>query len=710
MNKVFAIRWQRYLPIFLILMGAGVIAVALAADLVGIGDSVSLGPKQITLILAGFALVLGGLVLATPAGRRYLLKWQARVKLNTRPAGLLLIAIWFGLLTGWGETLVVLIRKLGGRAIQMGIEFLWLVPLANLLLFIMVGLILSLIAWRWPKLMSLRTATFIFAFLALLSGLLLLFSRLDKWAVVLLATGLALQIARVVGKHSNAFHGFVRYTVGWPAILRNSSRRTVRPEGSKAAAAGFQPGRRDFLIGSGAAIVGMAVGLRGWQLLAERHTLSRLPAASQRVPNVLLIVMDTVRAQSLSLYGYHRPTTPQIERLAEAGVRFDRAIATSPWTLPSHASFFTGHFPHKLSTGWSASLDATYPTLAEVLGAHGYVTAGFAANLLYCSRHFGLSRGFVHYEDFPVSLGQTVLSSTISRTVAVSIAKRREYIRRVNAEQLNRHFLKWLSNDRGGKPFFAFLNYYDAHDPFLPPAEFALKFSSKRRPVRQWDIDVELSDAEIRELNDAYDASIAYLDHHIGLLLDKLETLGILENTLVIITSDHGEHFGEHGLMHHGTSLYLPLLHVPLLVSYRPLVPAGESVQTSVSLRDLPATVVDLVGVGQTGVFPGNSLRRYWTSASEAATSSPGVLLSEVRQNRAWPSQYPVAIGSMKSLVIEGKHYIKNYGDGREELYDIEQDPAETQDLSGSDEGRQLLKQLRMSLDTVLARKQMSNR
>ena len=124
------------------------------------------------------------------------------------------------------------------------------------------------------------------------------------------------------------------------------------------------------------------------------------PLPSGDPPNVLLIVLDTVRADRLSLYGYRRPTSPTLERLAKRGIRFDEARATAPWTLPSHASMFTGRWPHELDVNWHTPLGTKFPTLAEYLGSRGYATAGFVANVHYCSYEFGLDRGFTHYEDY----------------------------------------------------------------------------------------------------------------------------------------------------------------------------------------------------------------------------------------------------------------------------------------------------------------------
>src|SRR5262249_713646 len=139
---------------------------------------------------------------------------------------------------------------------------------------------------------------------------------------------------------------------------------------------------------------------------------ARRPRPPADSPNVLLIVMDTVRADHVSLYGYNRPTTPKLDQLAKWGVRFENVRATAPWTLPSHASMFTGRLPHELGVEWKAPLRAKFTTLAEYLGSHGYATAGFAANTLFCSYDTGLDRGFAHYEDYvlgPLDAARTAL-------------------------------------------------------------------------------------------------------------------------------------------------------------------------------------------------------------------------------------------------------------------------------------------------------------
>ncbi len=326
--------------------------------------------------------------------------------------------------------------------------------------------------------------------------------------------------------------------------------------------------------------------------------------------------------------------------------------------------------------------------------------------MLYCTYETGLNRGFAHYEDYPISLGMIVKSSWLARGIAWRfrgiLGNHQELVRKTAAE-LNGDFLRWLSY-KGRRPFFAFLNYYDAHEPYLPPKPFDLKFGPKRPRDPSPDVGYRYSSEEIQELMDAYDGAIAYLDYQLGLLFDELKRRDVLENTLVIITSDHGEELGEHGLMSHGNSLFLPLLHVPLLISYPSRLPAGTRVREPVSLRDLPATVIDLLNLKGGARFPGTSLARYWDGALVSSSPVVSPLLSEVNFAPNLPEWYPVSKGDMKLIVADGLHYIKN-GDGSEELYDFENDPDEEHDLSTSNEGLQALVRLRMSLDLTLANK-----
>jgi arylsulfatase A-like enzyme len=449
----------------------------------------------------------------------------------------------------------------------------------------------------------------------------------------------------------------------------------------------------------------LAFGFEGWHLVRERRTAAALSSAAKGKPNVLLIMLDTVRALNLSLYGYGRATTPALDRWSHGGVVFERALSTAPWTLASHASVMTGHLPHELSVDWLAPLDATYPTLAERLQAEGYFTAGIVANTEYCSAETGLSRGFVHYEDYvpsltrglqSVSLGRLFMSSRVLRRLLGSEA----IPGRKSAADINRAALHWLS-DAGPRPFFMFLNYYDAHAPYLPPAPYAGRFGpiAPRTNVRlslsaRWD------STEIQLQENAYDASIAYLDAQLGELFDSLAARGVLENTLVVLTADHGEEFHEHGVMGHGNSLYYPSVHVPLVVALPGRVPGDRRVQTPVSLRDVPATILDLVGVPDERPFPGRTLARFWSAGSAAPTPGDSVV-SEIRYAPGLLPHYAVAKGDMQSVLFENHRYIHNLGDGHEELYDIGADPGEREDLANTDQGRELVQKLRKVMKSI---------
>lgn len=197
----------------------------------------------------------------------------------------------------------------------------------------------------------------------------------------------------------------------------------------------------------------------------------------------------------------------------------------------------------------------------------------------------------------------------------------------------------------------------------------------------------QLSPAEIKDELNAYDGAIAYLDYHIDQLFQELQRRNELENTLVIITSDHGEEFGEHGFLGHGNTLYTTALHVPLLIIFPHQVPGDNRVLEPVSLRDIPATVLELLNLESKSTFPGASLSRYWTAPKGDQAQGNDMLLSE-----EW---------EMKSLISNNLHYVRNET-GAEELYDYEQDPFELQNLAASKEGRIVLQQFRQALDIFL--------
>jgi arylsulfatase A-like enzyme len=448
---------------------------------------------------------------------------------------------------------------------------------------------------------------------------------------------------------------------------------------------------------------------------------------------VLLIVWDTVRAQNLSLYGYGRPTTTNLERLAAQGVRFQHAFATSSWTLPSHASLFTGRWPHELSSGWKTPLDNTYPTLAGRLRSLGYDTAGFVANLDYCGRETGLGRDFAHYEDYPLSaweifsryvgLGRRVDPFSIALVAdkitggrwggarpLIPISK--EHAK--SAADIDRAFLDWLSWQRTrGRPFFAFLNYNDAHTPYEVPDDSAGAFGIRPSSwhdhliLQQWNMldKMKVPYRDVLMANDLYDDSIAYLDRRLGALLDELRRRGVLDDTVVVLTSDHGEHLGDHLLFFHGCSLYRQVVEVPLVVVSPKRVPAGRAVAEPVSLRDLPATVLDLLGLerGAALPFPGRSLARFWDRDDREPPPAAEPFLMETDKPTLLTNQgrEPAAKGPMKAMVAGGMHYIRS-GDGREELYALDSDPEELMNAAGYPDAQEVLQGFRDALRSML--------
>jgi arylsulfatase A-like enzyme len=241
------------------------------------------------------------------------------------------------------------------------------------------------------------------------------------------------------------------------------------------------------------------------------------------------------------------------------------------------------------------------------------------------------------------------------------------------AQEVVDEFLKWQS-DRPERPYFAFLNMFDAHDPRYAPHGIRIRFRYK------------LPNAEL------YDAAMFYMDQQIGRMLDSLSARGSLEKTVVIVASDHGELFGEHELWGHANNVYLDVLRVPLLVRYPARVPGGTRVTRTASLRDLAATITDLAGLPRTAWLPGNTLVPLMTCAVDATTSP---ILSFAHQTINLSPKFPTARGDMYSVFDDSLHYIRNTGDNAEQLFAWKSDRAEMHDLSKAPEGQQYLERMR---------------
>ncbi len=595
------------------------------------------------------------------------------------PAGLFRVAVGFGLVAGWIELASVVLRRtldprISMDALRTNRHFAWMIPVSDVLIFAAVGLGIALFARYQPGLARRLAWRFLTALTAL--AVLLSIEGLYVPSSLILACGLGASIG--------------------PAIDRRAGRhRRIARVGPRVLALG---------------LVALTMLIHTRVTTAERRALSGLPPAPPQSPNVVLIVLDNVRAESLSLHGRARPTTPELERLARQGIQFTEASATAPWTLPSHASMFTGRWAQQLAFDYDRPLDATYPTLAEVLAGHGYATAGFVGNTYYGHQSYGLGRGFARYEDdyenLAVSPFEILRSSGLGKRVIqlcgypIHVESGGTSLRKT-AEMLNRDVLGWLADQPSGRPFFVFLNYFDAHSPFIPPdgptPRFGLgalagpeqaKILKRYQRMRLGTLAPGQGDRgriehEATEVwLDSYESCIASLDRQIGRLFDELGRRGLRENTLIIVTSDHGEHFKEHGFLGHGLSLYRRELHVPLLIFTPTASPAGQRVAEPVSLRDLPATILDLLGLEGPSPFPGRSLARFWTEGP-GSRPGPDPILAEVRRRDGLQGDplLPAARGNVDSLVVGGKVYIRD-STGREELFDQANDPLELHDLT----------------------------
>jgi len=581
-------------------------------------------------------------------------------------------AAWVGALTGALEGTYAagrfLIEHHVSREFQW--EAVWMAPLAGALSFAVLAclclLALRLVGWLARRSVPVVAVVFVTVMTAAISILLEPTFGLASYAVLILGAGLA-------------------------TVATRSAR--VAPARWRAACLWSSP-----ILGA-LLVVTTIVGWLHLPSPLESRRIRNAPVARADAPNVLLIIWDTVRSSSMGLYGYGLPTTPKLDVRSLDGVVFDAAISPAPWTLPAHASLFTGRWSNELSTRVEVGLDGTYTTLAEVLSEHGYRTAGFVANYMNATESTGLQRGFARYEDFPVTLGRFLVSSWLSRQVVDWIPRSRSKWRldRKEARETTDDFLRWRQALTGERPYFAFLNYIDAHSPYLAPDQYRRLFPSERRVVLPLD-GVGMSPEELDGTRAAYDANIRYMDTELDRLLERLGTLDADRGTLVILTSDHGEFFGEHRLVEHGGALYDPVVHVPLLIIHEGVVPPGLRIRRPVSTRDLAATITDVVLGSTDDRLGGMSLASLWESTGAAPPES-GVLAEVTRDDYEWVGQ----TDHDKSIFYRTMHYIRS-GDGGQELYDLEVDPDELHDLSRDPEFADVLSRLDLMTDRVIDR------
>ncbi|MGH9355127.1 MAG: sulfatase [Terriglobia bacterium] len=451
--------------------------------------------------------------------------------------------------------------------------------------------------------------------------------------------------------------------------------------------------------------------LCGGIIFYSTHRLPSYPpvpsgaAATQR-PNIVLIILDTVRADHLSCYGYARPTTPNIDRLAARGVRFKNAVAASSWTLPSVASIFTGLLPHQHGADWGDAIASGPWTLAKILEAKGYETAGFNANPFYGLGGWRLNKGFGVYVDDSYAvrhnlavtfIGQSALHALYNRLIRYNQFDHR------TAADVNGDVIRWYRHRDPSQPFFLFINYMDAHRPYLPPAPYDRRFGKMPRrllaaasaslkdghPPRSY------SAEERGEIIDGYDNSLAYLDAQIGHLTDFLTAQPSGDRTIFVITADHGEGFGEHGTYDHGWNLYDEVLRVPLIVA-GPGIPRGVKISRQASIRRIFPTVLDLA-LGLPGPVRQSSLRQYWDG--QDAVLARGVARTVSELDVLKPRE---GFTASLSLMTPEWHLIES-GAGHLELYDERNDPKEQHNVVSEPDLRDVVGALQKSLESQIA-------
>ena len=610
---------------------------------------------------------------------------------------LLLIGMWFGIATGLVEGAgLLLFQRINwarwGPIMHVSREILWISPVVDLCFFLVLALLAGLLGRLISRVPAILSLVFLLTFLATYDWLATT-GRLYHRSRLVLAFGVAVAFIRWLRKREAPVVQFWRRTA--PCLL--------------------------------GVLVLTIVGIQGGRWLQERKAVAALPPAATGSPNVLVIVVDTLRADHLSSYGYQRPTSPSIDHIAAQGTVFENAVSTCSWSLPSHVSLLTGHytFEHGVENvqpepwlGWDGRALGGYLSLAEALQRRGYRTGAFSANRTYFSADLGFGRGFIHFEDYfhsPADMFvRTFFGKEFSRTYL--IRSNRSLVKRVlralgftslldqdaegsgsfggafgvrkRADVIDQELLGWI--DRGPqRPFFAFLNYFDVHSPYGGPPSY-------RKP--SWQQGGVL---------DRYDESVKYVDDYIGLLMQELQRRKLDQNTLLIITSDHGEALGAHGLSYHGATLYWELVHVPLIVWWPGHVLSGVRIPRPVSNNAVPATVMELLGDGKTGTFPGPALSDLWQNPG-AETNWPDPVsevakdeYSVIRKEAAEKVIPTAKTGAMKSLVTSQWHYILHREFGAQ-LYDWAKDPGELHNLAGTPVGRQAVLHLASSLEDVL--------
>ncbi len=372
-------------------------------------------------------------------------------------------------------------------------------------------------------------------------------------------------------------------------------------------------------------------------VLLNLTVLSQKIFPSHSRPNVLLLVCDTLRADHLGCYGYNRPTSPFMDQFAVEALLFENAMSNSPWTRPSMGSLFTSLYPHQHQAFyWEDNLDNSFLTLAEIFRNCNYSTFAVQTNVLL-TEYYNFHQGFQHFDE----------------------------IINDKAEKVTDKFNSWVTRNKN-KPFFAYLHFMDVHLPYEAPQDFKKTFEPEKIDsvldgvTGAYEIrilnEIGLSRQDKQHLINIYDAEIRYFDHHIGQMINTLKKLGIFNNTIIVLTSDHGEEFWEHNGFEHGHTLYKEVIHVPLIIKYSSKLPP-KRIQTCVNLLDLTPSLLWLCGIKNNFSLTGRNI----------------ILDSKIREPKKEKIFFEaIGFGAEKKGVIkDGWKLIENTGIRHEKAMDL---------------------------------------
>ena len=437
-------------------------------------------------------------------------------------------------------------------------------------------------------------------------------------------------------------------------------------------AAPGRAGRRG--LGAGLLSSCVVFGMMGWLLLGVISCGQdwKVERAEDPRPNVLLISIDTLRADHLSTYGYFRETSPRLSELARAGLQVQVAYAPSATTGPTHASLFTARPPMAHGVRKNGQpLPEQEQTLAERLQAIGFETGAVVSSYVLSDR-FGYDQGFQAFND-DFSQAQTPMGSTVWEGETI---EERFYGR---ADDTTDRALAWLQGRQHKvDPFFLFVHYYDPHDPYLPPEGFTPPFAPGRKEALKLNRTIYL-----------YDLLVAYTDQQIGRLLDGLAQAGLTEDTLVIVTGDHGEGLMTHGHMYHGLQVYEEAVRIPLVLRWPGRIQAGKKVEEPFSLVELAPAVLEMLGDSPDGPLrTDNSAARLLGQGREEANERPIFLYRRHYEGDSSEEMDTGARGEKYGVRFEDWKLIVGPEEGTLELYDLVGDPLEKNNVASSEPER----------------------